>query len=306
LNKTFIQLPLVSVVAISYNQERYVEETLNSIKAQTYPNIQLIISDDGSTDNTKKIIAEWIAQNYSSAIFLNHSKNRGVNQNYNSTIPCIKGEYVKLIGCDDVLLPDTIEIIMQKFFELPSDYGVIYGDMFRIDENSNLIDEVGLIDKRGHPVFSGDVYQHMIKKPFITAASIIFKKEVLDKLKCFNEKIFYEDHDFYLRASKVCKFFFMPQGLVKYRVHAKSLINSSSKIKYFHNVFFVYLTNFDERIQYKKIYTERLLFCIKNFYALKFKRNSLFALKAFFKTGDLTFIKFAIASLPFYFSDNDL
>jgi glycosyltransferase involved in cell wall biosynthesis len=297
--------PLLTIIAISYNQEKYVEETLNSIKAQTYPNIQLIISDDGSKDKTQEIIRNWIDKNYPSAIFLDNKDNVGITKNLNRTIPYVKGEYVRQIGCDDVLIEDSSSIIIKKFTELPNDYGVIYTDMHRINEQSKLIDNVGLIEKRGHPVYSGFVYKEMISKPFITSASIIFKKEVLDKLKGFNEKVFYEDHDFYLRASKHFKFFYIPEKLVKYRVHAASLINSSSPIKYFHNTYFTYYTNYDGRRPYKKIFIERLLFCIKNFYALKFRNNFIFSIKAFLKTGDPSFIKYGIASIPFFISGKD-
>lgn len=290
--------PLVSIVAICYNQKDYVAATLDSIKEQTYTNLQLIISDDGSTDGTKEIVQKWIDDNFPSAVFLNHSINKGITKNYNTTIPYIKGDFIKLIGCDDVLLPDTIGVLMTKFSELPNDYGIIYTDMHRINESGNLIDEMGIIEKRGHPVYSGYVYKEMIQKPFITAASIIFKKEVLNKLKHFNEKVFYEDHDFYLRASRYFKFHYIPEKLVKYRAHAGSTINTSSRIKYFHNTFFVYLTNFDKRKPYRELFLERLLFCIKNLYALQFKRSFVFAAASFLKTGDFQLLKYSIASVP--------
>lgn len=296
--------PLVTVVAICYNQEKYVEATLNSIKAQTYSNIQLIISDDGSTDKTKEIVRRWIATNFPSAIFLDHKVNQGITKNYNSTLPYITGEYVKLIGCDDVLLPDTIEVLMQMFSDLSEEFGVIYSDMYRIDEEGKLIDEVGIVEKRGHQVYSGYVYKEMIQKPFVTAASMIFRRAVLDKLKRFNEKVFYEDHDFYLRASKYFKFYYIPEKLVQYRVHSGSQINSSSRIRYFHNTYYVYYTNYDNRPGYKSLFVERLLFCIKNFYALKFRDSFSFSLKAFLKTGNLQFIKYSVASIPYYFSGN--
>jgi glycosyltransferase involved in cell wall biosynthesis len=291
--------PLVSILAICYNQEDYVEATLNSIKEQTYPNLQLIISDDGSKDKTKEIVQNWVNKNWPHAIFLNHPVNQGIPRNLNSTIPHIKGSFVKILGCDDVLLKDSISTVMNKFKELPNEYAVIYGDMWRINEKGNLIDNRGLIEVRGHEVYSGDVYREMIKKPFITQASMVFKKEVLDKLECFNEKVYYDDHDTYLRASRYFKFFYIPKKLVKYRVHSGSLINSHSKIKYFHNTYFVYYTNYDNRKPYKEIFVERLLFCIKNFYSLKFKNVFSFGMKAFFKTGEFEFVKFAIAGIPF-------
>lgn len=299
-------LPLVTVLAISYNQADLVVATLDSIKKQTYPNLQLVIADDGSTDGTKQVIRQWINTNWPDAVFVDNPVNRGITRNLNSALSYIKGDYIKQIGCDDILPAHSISRIMDVFRTLPDDYGVIYTDMERIDEKGNLIDNIGLIEKRGHPVYSGYVYKEMIRKPFITAASMIYRKEVLDKLKVYNEKVFYEDHEFYLRASKYFKFQYIPEKLAKYRVHSKSLINSSSRIKYFHNQYFVYLTNYDFKRPYEKIFRERLLFCVKNFYNLKFKKNFSYSFIAFCKTGDFNFLKFSIASLPYILTGKGL
>jgi glycosyltransferase involved in cell wall biosynthesis len=298
--------PLVTIIAICYNQADYVLATLNSIKQQTYPAIQLIIADDASADATPQLVREWININWPDAVFIAHKVNNGITKNLNSAIPFVKGSYVKQIGCDDIMEPDAIEKVIAAFDGLPEDYGVVYTDMHRINESGALIDDMGLIEKRGHPVYSGEVYLQMIQKPFITSASIIFKKWVLDKLGGFNEKVFYEDHDFYLRAARVCKFYYLNQKTIQYRVHSGSLINSSSRIKYFYNVYNVYYTNFDNRTPFVSIFTERLLFCIKNLYALHYKNNFSFACKAFFKTRNLQFLKFAVASIPFYLKGNTL
>ncbi len=301
-NKIFDNSPLVSVIAICYNQEEYVLETLNSIKAQTYPNIELIISDDGSTDGTKAIVKKWIDENYPSARFICHPSNMGITKNLNGTIPYINGSFVKVIGCDDVLLDDSISVIMKEFMKLPEDYGVIYSDMFLINDKGET-GCIGMVEKRGHPVPSGFVYEQMIKKPFATAASIIYRKEVLDKLKCYNGKVDYEDNDFYLRASRFFKFHYMPEKLVKYRVHAQSLINLSSKTRYYKNEFLVYLLNFDKRTPYRQVFMKRLLFCFKNLYAEKFQQTFIFSLRAFLKTGNPEFIKYGIAGIPFLVKD---
>ena len=133
-NSPDMDYPLLTIIAICYNQEQYVEETLNSIKAQTYPNIQLIISDDGSKDKTKQIVRQWVACNYPAAIFLDNAENVGITKNLNRAIPYVKGRFVKQIGCDDVLIENASSTIIEKFNELPDDYGVIYTNMHRINE----------------------------------------------------------------------------------------------------------------------------------------------------------------------------
>jgi glycosyltransferase involved in cell wall biosynthesis len=292
------QYPLITIIAISYNQEKYVKETLDSILAQTYPNIQLIISDDGSTDNTKEIIRTWLKENNSNnnVVFLDHKINRGITKNLNSGLPYVKGEFIRQIGCDDILLPNAVAITTEAFLKQPGAFDVVYTDMYRINEEGNMIDDVTLIEKRGHKVYSGFVYKEMIQKPFITSASMMFSKTVLEKLKKFNEKVFYEDNEFYLRASRYFNFQYIPICTVRYRVHNSSSINSSSRIKYYYNTFYVYYCNYDARMPYYKLFDERILFCLKNLYHFKYKNLLNLSLLALFKTYKLSILKIILKS----------
>ncbi len=105
------KMPLVSVAVITYNSSKYVLETLESIKAQTYQNIELIVSDDCSTDNTIQICKEWIEKNKARFVrtqIVTIEKNTGVSANCNRAEDACKGEWVKLIAGDDLLLPNCI------------------------------------------------------------------------------------------------------------------------------------------------------------------------------------------------------
>jgi len=104
--------PLVSIIVITYNSSKYVLETLESAKAQTYQNIELIVSDDCSTDNTVEICQEWIAKNKERFVrteLITAEKNTGIPANCNRGVKSVQGEWVKLIAGDDALLPDCIE-----------------------------------------------------------------------------------------------------------------------------------------------------------------------------------------------------
>lgn len=104
--------PLVSVPVITYNSATTVIETLESIKAQTYPNIELLISDDCSTDNTIEICREWIDKNGSRFVrtrILTVEKNTGVSENVNRAYAACDGEWIKAVAGDDMFLPQTIE-----------------------------------------------------------------------------------------------------------------------------------------------------------------------------------------------------
>lgn len=104
--------PLVSVNVLMYNSANYILETLESIKAQTYQNIELIMSDDKSTDNTVLICEDWIANNkerFVSYKIVVPEQNTGQSGNYNRAFDASTGDWIKEIDGDDLLLPNCIE-----------------------------------------------------------------------------------------------------------------------------------------------------------------------------------------------------
>ncbi len=108
--------PLVSVSVITYNSSHTILETLESIKAQTYQTLELIISDDCSTDNTIDICREWIAKNGNRFVrteILESPSNTGISANCNRAEDVCTGEWEKLLAGDDLLLPECIETYMK-------------------------------------------------------------------------------------------------------------------------------------------------------------------------------------------------
>lgn len=104
--------PLVSFAVVTYNSSKTVLETLDSIYNQTYPNLELIVSDDCSPDNTVEICREWIETHKDRFVrteLLTFEKNTGVSANMNRGADACRGEWVKDIAGDDILLPDCVE-----------------------------------------------------------------------------------------------------------------------------------------------------------------------------------------------------
>jgi len=107
----FIKEPLVSIIVITYNTSKFVLETLESAKTQTYQNIELIVSDDCSTDNTLEICRAWIEQNKVRFIrteLITVENNTGIAPNCNRGVKVAKGEWIKFIAGDDLLKVDCI------------------------------------------------------------------------------------------------------------------------------------------------------------------------------------------------------
>lgn len=114
--------PLVSVRVITYNSAKTVIETLESIKAQSYPNIELIISDDCSRDTTVDICCEWLEKNgsrFARTELLTVSKNTGVNANINRSEKACQGGWIKGIAGDDLLMPNCVQDCMEYVTEHP-------------------------------------------------------------------------------------------------------------------------------------------------------------------------------------------
>lgn len=104
--------PLVTIIVITYNSSKYVQETLDSIRNQTYKNIELIISDDCSSDNTVELCKSWLLENegyFKFSYLIANSTNRGVAGNSNIGLKKANGKWAKLIAGDDILLSSCIE-----------------------------------------------------------------------------------------------------------------------------------------------------------------------------------------------------
>ena len=129
--------PLVTVIALCYNHEKFIEECLQSVLNQTYTNVELIIVDDFSTDMSRGKIKLFFAKYPFAKIILNE-KNLGNCRSFNQAFHISKGKYIIDLSTDDVLLPTKIEEQV-KLFESSEKVGVVFSDADFIDENSHYL-----------------------------------------------------------------------------------------------------------------------------------------------------------------------
>ena len=137
--------PLVSLCIITYNSSKTVLELLESAKAQTYKNIELIVSDDCSTDNTITVVRQWLDENNSffyNTRIVSTSHNCGVSGNFNNAIRHARGEWVKCIAGDDLLLPTCIEDNVNYISEHP-DTNILFSlpQSFRVINGAKVFEE---------------------------------------------------------------------------------------------------------------------------------------------------------------------
>lgn len=225
--------PLVSVVVLTYNSSTTVLETLESIKKQTYQNIELIVSDDCSTDNTQFVVTHWLENNrktlpFKRAVLISTPKNGGPAINCNHGIRNSHGKWFKLIGADDLLLPDGIRLNVE-YVTKHINTQILISKMvcFRGCE------EVVLPSSDVNPNFwkltRKQQYHMMLLDNWITAPSQFVRKDVWEDLKGFDESIpFIEDWPFWIKAfHSGINFDYLDEQTVRYRLH-DSLSRSSS------------------------------------------------------------------------------
>ena len=214
--------PLVSIIACCYNHEKFVEETLDSIKSQTYENIELIIIDDFSTDNSVKKINTWIVKY--KCLFIQNKENLGVVKTLNKALKKCNGKYFSLIACDDIYLPKKTENQIQIFEKLDDDYGAIYSDSYIIKEDSSYQYGTQISRNQINNPPSGNIYEDLLKKDnFIPAISVIYKIKIIKELGYYDESLIYEDYDMLLRLSKKFKIYFSKEIDVCYRMHQTNM-----------------------------------------------------------------------------------
>jgi glycosyltransferase involved in cell wall biosynthesis len=216
--------PLVSVICLCHNYHRYVTEALESVLAQTYPHLELIVVDDASTDGSREIL-EHFCKRVPSLQFFPLEKNVGTCAAFNHGWRRAKGEFIVDFAADDVMLPTRIEEQVKSFRQLGPEYGVVYTDAELIDEDSRLIGHHYNSNWRNrkitfHP--SGDVFTAVLKHYFICQSTLMSRREVFEQLGGYDEELAYEDFDFWVRSSRSFYFYFLDRALTKRRMHAAS------------------------------------------------------------------------------------
>ncbi|MDX5482224.1 MAG: glycosyltransferase, partial [Hymenobacteraceae bacterium] len=212
-------------ICLCYNHERFLREALDSVLAQTYPHLEVIVVDDCSTDNSVSIIQEYLQQ-YPRLKFISTGHNRGNCAAFNIGWRSSKGEYVIDFATDDVLLPERVAQQITAFQQLDPSFGVVYTDAAYIDDSSV---HIGYHNKRKPDgslrsfAPSGDVFEALLSKYFICPPTMMMCRKVLEDLNGYDESLAYEDFDFWVRSSRGYKYFYLDRVTTQRRVHASSL-----------------------------------------------------------------------------------
>ncbi len=213
--------PLVSVVCVCYNHERFVGEAINSVLIQTYPNVELVVVDNSSTDGSVTKIRSALTSSVDTKVIISNS-NQGNCKAFNEGFKKTVGDFIIDLSADDVLSPQRIEKGIANFQRHDSLTGVNFTDAELIDESGN-----GLgfhSDRFPHTTIpEGDIYLDVLSRYFINSPTMMIRRTVLEKLGGFDETLAYEDFDLLIRSARDFRFSYIPEPLVKRRVVKNSL-----------------------------------------------------------------------------------
>ncbi|KAF2335142.1 glycosyltransferase family 2 protein [Flavobacterium daemonense] len=219
--------PLVTIICLCYNQEKFVAESLTSAINQDYPFIEVIIVDDFSTDNSKETIENWL-KDYPEIQFIANKKNIGSTKSFNKALKLAKGDFVIDLACDDILLPNCVSLQINAFQKSKyKNLGIVYGNTELISENNEhqsyyfpVNSSKKTIEKRQ----TGNIYLSVISGGnSICSVSSMVKKSAFDDLKGYDENLAYEDLDLWIRASRKYEVDFIDEILIKKRISTNSL-----------------------------------------------------------------------------------
>jgi glycosyltransferase involved in cell wall biosynthesis len=209
--------PLVSVVMCTYNGEKYLAEQLNSILEQTYPNIEVVIIDDCSTDNTLSIIRQYEALHSNIKIFVNQ-QNLGYVKNFEKGMMLATGSYIALSDQDDIWEKEKITVLVDEI----EDYEIVYCNSLIIDEAGNSLNKK-LFDKKRLPHFDNCLNFTIGNTP--PGHAMLITKELTQRCFPFPDMI---PHDRWLGFVAACKHpvKFVDMTMVKYRRHPQNVFGA--------------------------------------------------------------------------------
>ncbi|RKY40901.1 MAG: hypothetical protein DRP85_07620 [Candidatus Makaraimicrobium thalassicum] len=198
----------VSVVIPAYNRAGLTVRTVESVLNQTYENIEIIVVDDGSTDDTRERLRP-----YAGRIRYVYKRNGGASSARNLGIRLATGDYIGLLDCDDIYLPGKIEKSVNYLEERP-DTGFVHTPIYLIDEEDTVLRSVSFFESRR----TGWISRRLLLRNFIANSTVVARRSCFEKAGLFDETIFNPaDWDMWLRLAGRCRAGYVNVPLTLYR-----------------------------------------------------------------------------------------
>jgi glycosyltransferase involved in cell wall biosynthesis len=249
-------VPKVSVTIPVYNGASFVRQTIDSVLAQTYRDYEIIVVNDGSTDDSDKIL-----KSYGDRIRYLKQQNMGLARTRNKLISLAKGKYLAFLDQDDLWHPDKLAEQV-PCLESDTQVGLVYSDNSIIDrDGAVLVDRTSKINQH----HSGWIFEVYLYGNFITLSTVVIRKETLNKAGLFiaGYKIS-EEYDLFLKIARDYKIEYVNRSLACYRKHGKNA--SSDQVRTWQEDIAI-LDHWLNRLDRTKAEDKRLLYAVEKQYA---------------------------------------
>jgi len=210
--------PKVTVYITNYNYGPYLEQAIQSVLNQTFTDYELIIIDDGSTDNSKEIINNYKKNKNVYAVF---QKNKGLNTSNNVALNLARGKYIVRLDADDYFAPQAVELMVAELERMPG-HALVFPDYYNIDIDGNIIEEIKRHD------FSNNVT--LFDQPAHGACTMI-RTDILRSIGGYDEEFNCQDgYDIWLRLLQLYPVKNISLPLFFYRQHQKSITKNEEQL----------------------------------------------------------------------------
>lgn len=213
--------PEISVIIPVYNGEKYIKYAIDSVFSQKYNSYEIIVIDDGSTDETLDILTQY------DGLTVLIKPNGGTASALNTGIRNSKGNWIKWLSADDVLLPEYLDEMMKHISSIPNNKDKIFYTNYEIiDDNGDFINYFLEPPSRNFTT-NKEQFEELMRYFYGNGSSSFIHKSVFERIGMFDDSLKHsEDYDFWLKASKNnIRFELVPNCLLKYRRHKDQLTN---------------------------------------------------------------------------------
>jgi len=226
----FKNTPKISVIIPLYNHEKYIEEAVNSVLTQSFADFELIIINDGSTDNSEDVVKNI----KDDRIRYFYQENQGAHKTINRGIQLAKGEYISILNSDDVYYANRLEEFL-KILESDSSIHAVFSHIEFINDQGNFIKyKIGAEDNwKGHDPETSlkgekNIFLDLLAGNFLVTTSNLFcRKSVFDNLCLFSNLKYAHDYEFFLKLCYSYKVFIVEKALLKYRIHETNTVKEN-------------------------------------------------------------------------------
>lgn len=210
-----LNFPKISIITPSFNQGHFIKETIDSVLNQNYPNLEYIVMDGGSTDNTVEIL-----KSYGNKITWVSKKDKGQTDAINKGLKKATGDIIAYLNSDDVYLPNTLNTV-SEYFVNHQDAFIVTGDYFIIDANGKKIQSYVATYKK--MLRKNPTIEKLAIANYIIQPSTFWRKEVFKEVGLFDESLRYcMDFDYWLRTMKLFKLHVLSNHFSLFRIHGES------------------------------------------------------------------------------------